>query len=97
VWATGEASASLGFEAARQADEFDPIERQKEAYCEEQGLTGRKQFMALRKKEKDVLEYLDLIYADEETPESSQRKAELEADILVQFALRDGIPVGEPT
>jgi alkylation response protein AidB-like acyl-CoA dehydrogenase len=89
VWATGEASASLGFEAARQADEFDPIERQKEAYCEEQGLTGRKQFMALRKKEKDVLEYLDLIYADEETPESTQRKAELEADILVQFALRD--------
>ncbi|MEX0323960.1 MAG: acyl-CoA dehydrogenase family protein [Puniceicoccaceae bacterium] len=89
VWATGEASSSLGFEAARQADEFDPIEREKEAWCEEQGLTGRKQFMALRKKEKEVLEYLEIIYADEETAESSARKQELEADILVQFALRD--------
>jgi alkylation response protein AidB-like acyl-CoA dehydrogenase len=89
VWATGEAGSSLGFEAARQADEFDPIEREKESYCAEQGLTGRKQFMALRKKEKDVVEYLELVYADEETPESVARKQELESDILVQFALRD--------
>ncbi len=89
VWATGEASTSLGFEAARQADEFDPIEREKESYCEEQGLTGRKQLMALRKKEQEVLEYLELIYADDETPEMAARKQELESDILVQFALRD--------
>ncbi len=89
VWATGEAGSSMGFEAARQADEFDPIERQKEAWCEDQGLTGRKQFMALRKKEKDVLEYLDLVYADELSDEQASRKAELDDDILVQFALRD--------
>jgi len=89
VWATGEAGASLGFAAARAADEFDPIEKTKEKVCAEEGLTGRKQFMALRRKEKEVLEYLDLAYADEETPESAQRKQELESDVLVQFALRD--------
>jgi len=89
VWATGEASSSLGFEAARQADEFDPIERQKEAWCLEQGLTGRKQFMAVRKKEDEVLEYLELVYADELSVEQTQRKEELESDILVQFALRE--------
>ncbi len=89
IWASGESSASMGFEAARQADDFDPIERQKEAFCKEQGLTGRKQFMALRKKEKEVLEYMDLLYADELSAEDEQRKAELEADVLVQFALRD--------
>lgn len=89
VWATGEAGSSMGFEAARQADEFDPIEREKEAWCAAQGLTGRKQFMALRKKESDVLEYLDLLYADELSPGQAARKAELDGDILVQFALRD--------
>ena len=29
VWATGEASASLGFEAARVFDQLDPLEQQK--------------------------------------------------------------------
>ncbi|HSH09274.1 MAG TPA: acyl-CoA dehydrogenase family protein, partial [Oceanipulchritudo sp.] len=89
VWATGEAGASLGFEAARQADEFDPIERAKDALCIEQGLTGRKQFMALRKKEAEVIEYLELLYSKADSPESTARKQELEADTLVQFALRD--------
>ena len=30
VWATGEASASLGFAAARLFDELDPLEKQKD-------------------------------------------------------------------
>ena len=30
IWATGEASASLGFEAARLFDELDPLEKQKD-------------------------------------------------------------------
>ena len=30
VWATGEASASLGFEAARLFDQLDPLEKEKD-------------------------------------------------------------------
>lgn len=88
VWATGEAGASFGFSASRQADSFDPIEREKDAWCAKQGLTGRKQFMAIRKKEKEVMEYLELLY----TPESERdatRLSELESDILVKYALGD--------
>ncbi|MCH7227311.1 acyl-CoA dehydrogenase family protein [Haloferula sp. A504] len=88
VWATGEAAASVGFEAARQADIFDPVEREKDRICAEQGLTGRKQMMALRKKEPEVLEYLDLLYTDEAERDAA-RFADLDADILVQFALGD--------
>jgi len=88
VWATGEAGASLGFAAAREADQFDPIERQKDKWCEAEGLTGRKQFMAIRKKEADVLEYLELLYAPEAQRDQSRLEA-LESDILVKFALGD--------
>ena len=88
VWATGEASASLGFAAAREADHFDPIEREKDAWCEEQGLTGRKQFMAIRKKEQEVIEYLELLYAPE-SEQKPERLSELESDILVKYALGD--------
>lgn len=86
VWATGEAAASLGFEASRQADTFDPVERAKDQFSEEQGLTGRKQIMAMRKKEPEVIEYLDLLH----TPEAERDAARLEelgSDILVQFTL----------
>jgi len=88
VWATGEAAASVGFEAARQADDFDPIERAKDELFEQQGLTGRRQFMALRKKEPEVIEYLDLLYRDEASRDAA-RFEELGRDTLVQFALRD--------
>ena len=40
VWATGEASASLGFEAARVFDELDPLEKQKAEIMAARGLTG---------------------------------------------------------
>lgn len=88
VWATGEAGSSLGFAAAREADAFDPVEREKDAWCEAEGLTGRKQFMAIRKKETEVIEYLELLYA-EEAARDNARLAELESDILVKFALGD--------
>lgn len=88
VWATGEAAASVGFEAARQADIFDPIEREKDRSCAEQGLIGRKQIMALREKEPEVIEYLDLLYTDEAWRDAA-RFDELGNDILVQFSLGD--------
>jgi alkylation response protein AidB-like acyl-CoA dehydrogenase len=86
VWATGEAGASLGFTAAREADRFDPTEREKDAWCAEQGLTGRKQYMAIRKKETDVMEYLELLYAPESERDAT-RLGELESDVLARYAL----------
>jgi len=88
VWVTGEAGASLGFAAAREADHFDPIERQKDKWCEAEGLTGRKQFMAMRKKEAEVIEYLEMLYQPE-SERNAERFAALDNDILVKFALGD--------
>jgi alkylation response protein AidB-like acyl-CoA dehydrogenase len=86
VWATGEASASLGFGAAREADRFDPVEREKDRFCASQGLTGKKQFMAIRKKEPEILEYLELLYTPGDQRDEV-RFQELEQDVLVQFGL----------
>ncbi|MBI4875035.1 MAG: acyl-CoA/acyl-ACP dehydrogenase [Acidobacteria bacterium] len=59
VWATGEASASLGFAAARLFDELDPLERQKDEIFAEQGVGGGSaQFKALRRLQKDALDCL---------------------------------------
>src|SRR5512135_3721820 len=58
VWATGEASASLGFEAARVFDEIDPLEKAKDRYLEEQKLTGRAAFKALAKAQEEALQLL---------------------------------------
>ena len=89
IWAAGEAGASLGFDAARKADNFDPIERAKEALFHEQGLTGpRAQMSALKKIEPQVLEYLQLAF----TPEASRDAArfeELGNDVFVQCVVLD--------
>jgi len=83
VWATGEAAASLGFEAARLFDELDPLERQKASILKERGIQGgRAELKALRESEERAIEWLNL-GAD------SPRSAELAADPLVQFVLKD--------
>lgn len=60
IWATGEASASLGFAAARLFDELDPLEKQKDAYLAEKKLSGRAAFKALAAIQTDALEYVAL-------------------------------------
>jgi alkylation response protein AidB-like acyl-CoA dehydrogenase len=89
VWASGEAGASLGFEAARRADEFDPIEKQKDRLLEEQGIHGaRKQFAALKKMQPEVLEYVELLH----TATGERDDARLEAfaaDPLVRYVYLD--------
>ena len=40
VWATGEASAALGFEAARVFDQLDPLEKQKAEIMAARGING---------------------------------------------------------
>jgi alkylation response protein AidB-like acyl-CoA dehydrogenase len=90
VWATGEASASLGFEAARLFDELDPLERQKDGILAEQGLTGRAALKALAQAQKRALELVVLL--DRPAGERDEvRVQELDADPLVKFALMDSV------
>ena len=59
VWATGEASAALGFEAARVFDQLDPLEKQKAEIMAARGLTGGSSLMkAMRQVQKDAIEFL---------------------------------------
>src|SRR4051812_6999959 len=83
VWACGEAAASLGFATARLFDELDPIERQKTQILRERGIGGgRAEMKALRETEARAIALLSLRADD-------PARAELEADPLVQFVLKD--------
>jgi alkylation response protein AidB-like acyl-CoA dehydrogenase len=90
VWATGEASASLGFATARLFDQLDPLERLKDKQFEEQNLQGRAQFKFLTKVTKDAIEFLKL----QDLPEAerpAERWASLSADPMIQFVLLDSV------
>lgn len=83
VWATGEAAASLGFAAARLFDELDPLEKEKSARLAGRGVAGgRAEMKALRESEQRALELLAENGA-------TARRAELEADPLVRYVLKD--------
>ena len=83
VWATGEAAASLGFATARLFDQIEPIEKLKTAILKERGIQGgRSEMKALKESEQRALEVLLLGNDD-------PRRAELEADPLVQYVLMD--------
>ncbi|MCX7824285.1 MAG: acyl-CoA dehydrogenase family protein, partial [Verrucomicrobiae bacterium] len=91
IWATGEAAASLGFEAARLFDELDPLERQKDAIFAEQKIEGgRAQFRALQKLEKDAIEFLHLS-AKPAAERDAARYEALAGNTLVQFLWRDAL------
>jgi alkylation response protein AidB-like acyl-CoA dehydrogenase len=80
VWATGEASASLGFEAARIFDQLDPLEKQKSEIFAGRGITGGTALLkAMRQVQKDAIEMLH------------GRRPELAEDPLVQYALLDSV------
>ncbi len=80
VWATGEASASLGFEAARVFDQLDPLERQKQELFAARGIKGGSAMMkAMRQVQKDAIEFLH------------GKRADLAGDILTQYALLDSV------
>ena len=90
VWATGEASASLGFEAARLFDELEPLEVAKDAWLAERNLTGRAAFKELGKKAAEALELVQLRTRPVGERDLKRQEA-LEADPLIQFALRDAV------
>lgn len=81
VWATGEASASLGFAAARLFDELDPLEKFKDEFLAKNNLSGRAALKALAKSQQDALAYLQNSGSGGDTP----------ADPLVKFALLDSL------
>jgi alkylation response protein AidB-like acyl-CoA dehydrogenase len=81
VWATGEASASLGFAAARLFDELDPLERQKGQWLSEKKLTGRAAFKELSKKQQEALSWL----------RADRPANRLPDDPLIQFVLLDAV------
>ena len=58
IWATGEASASLGFEAARLFDQLDPLEKEMERILAEKKLTGRAAFKELAKAQEEAVKLL---------------------------------------
>jgi alkylation response protein AidB-like acyl-CoA dehydrogenase len=91
VWATGEASASLGFAAARLFDQLDPLERRKDQILAERKIEGgRAQFKALAKVQADALELLGL--AGKPAGQSDARRSQaLNDDPLAQFALLDSL------
>ncbi len=90
VWATGEASASLGFAAARIFDTLDPLERKQDELFAAQNLTGRAALKALAKAQQDAIELLMLERAPEGQGDS-KKAAELRENPLVQFATLDSL------
>jgi alkylation response protein AidB-like acyl-CoA dehydrogenase len=86
IWATGEASASLGFEAARMFDTLDPLEKEKDRVFAERKLTGRAAYKALAKLGEEAVEFLALA---REGAADEARLAALRDDPMIQFALLD--------
>jgi alkylation response protein AidB-like acyl-CoA dehydrogenase len=59
IWAAGEASAALGFAAARLFDDLDPIERRKQQIFAERGVIGaRAQMKAIAKISEEAIAHL---------------------------------------
>ena len=90
VWATGEASASLGFAAARLFDELDPLERKKDARFAAENLAGRAAFKVLARAQQDAIELVGIESkpVDQRAP---SRVAALGADPLVRYAQLDSV------
>jgi len=90
IWAAGEASASLGFEAARMFDVLDPLEKQKDQWLAEKKLTGRAALKELAAKQKDALELLQITSRPVGERELKRQEI-LESDLLVQFVKLDSL------
>ncbi len=58
VWAAGEASASLGFAAARLFDELDPLEKVKDEALAARGISGSAVLKSRRQTSRDAVAFL---------------------------------------
>jgi alkylation response protein AidB-like acyl-CoA dehydrogenase len=86
VWAAGEASAALGFAAARLFDRLEPLEKEKDQFLAGQNLAGRAAVKALAKARQEAMEWLRLS-AKPKDQRNRTRIETLEADPLVRYAL----------
>jgi alkylation response protein AidB-like acyl-CoA dehydrogenase len=85
IWATGEASASLAFAAARAFDELDPLEREAEIILASRGVTGsRSPAKLLRQCSEEAATLLGL-------PEKDPRKEQLRSDPVYRFLQLDSL------
>lgn len=85
VWATGEASASLGFAAARTFDELDPLEQEINDLLMERGAaSGRQRMKVLREATEQAASLLRLSATD-------PQRGLLEADPLLRFVAMDAL------
>jgi alkylation response protein AidB-like acyl-CoA dehydrogenase len=86
IWATGEAAASIAFEASRVFDQLDPLNKHREKIFEERKVSGPRATMkAMAAIEKEALEYLQLGQLPE--AERGARYETLKNDLLVQQCL----------
>lgn len=85
VWATGEASASLGFAAARAFDELDPLEKEMDKFYAERCISGAKAKMKLFR------ETADQAVALMQLPANDSRRQPLDADLLLRFVTLDSL------
>jgi len=90
IWATGEASASLGFYAARLFDELDPMEKIKDQWLADKNLTGRAAVKEMAKKKAKAMELIQLYSLPVGERELSD-VADLEGDVLVKYAVLDSL------
>ncbi len=79
IWASGEAMASLGFEAARTFDVLDPLERQRQLIFDERGIKGSAIMKLRRQTTKDAIGYVN------------GERPELAGDVLVETAILDSV------
>ena len=91
IWATGEASASLGFAAARLFDELDPYDHRRERIFADHGVPkGRKALRALAEQTGRAVEYVKLSAMPEEDRDRA-RFEELESDELIRYLVKDAL------
>jgi alkylation response protein AidB-like acyl-CoA dehydrogenase len=85
IWATGEASASLGFAAARAFDEIDPLEREADKILDANKVNGaRDRAKARRDASERAADLLRL-------PTGDPGRTALESDPLLRFVLLDSL------
>jgi len=85
VWATGEASASLAFAAARAFDELDPLEKEIEQLCADRGITGAKA------RAKFLREAADQAVTLLKLPTSDPTRQVLNCDQQLRFVMLDSL------
>ncbi|HUM04219.1 MAG TPA: acyl-CoA dehydrogenase family protein [Terriglobales bacterium] len=85
IWATGEASASLAFAAARAFDDLDPLEREADKLFADRGITGA------RAKAKVLHEAADKAIELMQLPVGDARREPLNSDLLLRFVMLDSL------